>query len=153
MTNKDIRDIAAYWAVAYTLKAKNTLSGKLVIEEGNVDGNFLDTLAYEQYEELKLHLRPIAALTDDEARHVAGLSERYEPEEVPTLPVYRRGTMIGFEDYPDSGIESDGHFYTGDGSDGNEYFTYNDAAIFSYLQSIGVYVPGTIDEKYVVLIP
>lgn len=149
MKQKDIRDIAAYWGAACRYEFECTS----VEEWGAVGPSIVDFQTMRRLSEdrvigLKLQLRPITSLTHEEEVTLAKL---YGFEKI----YYRRklndsltlNALQIYWDQPWLFLE-----LANDKND-NPYFdaVNNPGALIAYFQSIGVYVPGTIDERYVQL--
>lgn len=148
MNQKDIRDIAAYLYARCTFEVlwKNWVS----FDDHNVYSLLWEVLGKEQppqVRNVKVYLRQIQSLTDDELTECARIDAGGR---------FLHGGVFGINRYSDEleVIYGNGagvrfaipHVYYADQSPGQV------AETIAYLQSIGVYVPGTINEKYVELI-
>lgn len=142
MTAKDIRDIAAYWGVSCSYRLLWDWGWKLFDDQQVADflwevyGKETPFVYGEDADSLKLHLRPLSSLTDEEQ-----------------MVLYR--LINGLEyDWKSVPWESINHWYMGafPPSGPIEWQLGNYGPAISYLQSIGVFAPGSIDEKYVQLI-
>jgi hypothetical protein len=138
MTQKDIRDIAAYVGCPYSVEIcdQNTkkegwpLEWYLIEEKGL--GLFTVILYFDiennggnsHARDLKLHLRSMGSLTDEEEDYFT-------------------------KHFGQKMVELVSYFYE---KGGNLNLVTLAAPAIAYLRSIGVYVPGTIDEKYVTII-
>lgn len=145
MTHKDLRDIAAYWGAPC----------RFLREKKTVDHLVLHTLSeriqsgYHTKKPLTLFLRPISSLTDEEVKHIVSIDSSY-PYKAESLSIRRSDNQIYFD--TDAGINEWGLLYTGKHRGQIGFHSYAEAQVFAYLQSIHVYVPGTIDEQFVELI-
>lgn len=152
INQKDLRDIAGYWGAPYTTKLRMGALGSVMLGE-------LVLQASPDYKTFKLHLRSIFSLTDEKigvlAKLVTGVDVNMQgicrlPDTLggrPIIPGYYvhlvDGSALAIEIRPD-----------------DIAFRHNTnrqprqcvGAAVAYLQSIGIYVPGTIDPKYVQLI-
>lgn len=161
---KDIRDIAAYWG-SPCINA--WVSMRSLGDPRYINASVLESLEANASPEFKVRLRPISSLTDEEVFNIADIAiahggtvdrlmcevNRYESNEWEPIVFgnYHLRTDGSFYHSP-YWISKYGLFSCGDGDDGNEVRTYEEAAVIAYLQSIHVYVPGTIDLKYVNLV-
>jgi hypothetical protein len=163
LTKKDLRDIAAYLN-SCTCSFPNKHGYVYNAHPLNVDA--LDNIWGYKVGFIKLHLRSIGSLTDEEVFTLAEFAFGGEVDRIvdeirrphwngddPILYLSHFLRTDGSSGHYDYWISERGMFGSGDGSDGSEMATYNEAAVFAYLQSIGVYVPGTINPQYVELQP
>lgn len=109
-----------------------------------MNGELLDELSrnedVEQYRDFKLQLRPLMSLTDEEVRELARLDAGGD---------FRYGDVYQLDRYSD-------HIsvYYGNGAGIHIYIDLDKdnlllPQMIAYLQSLFVYVPGTIDPRYV----
>lgn len=153
MTSRDIRDIAAYYGAKFSYEIEITVFSHqygelkaeglipmdydqpywLPIPARRIDGHLLNVFMFGQVRNCKLHLRPLSSLTDEERTHCAELAG-HTPE----------------SNYFVIDTQSDLLFYDKLGDVISP--CYNPGAIVAYLQSVGIYVPATIQEQYVQLI-
>ena len=163
MTPKDKRDIASYWNT-YTACYSMADGGAAVMMP--VNGDVMRDIDEAGVTDFKLHLRPIMSLTDEEVYELAEIAlNETKPNRAVDI-VSRPGgyygehpisygllmTSNGSRTYHhDYWLSDAGLFGSGDGDDGSEIYTLAEAAVFAYLQSIGVYVPGMISLEYVQL--
>lgn len=146
MTNRDIRDIAGYWGAPCT--EPNGLYKR-------VDSTTLEALEIG-VDEFKVCLRQMASLTDVEVRECAKLALPGFELDFFSRPIQIDGRSV-LQEYRliyRSGIAVN---ITAELPFAVSIVTRglhlpDTGAIVAYLQSIGVYVPGTISEKYVNLV-
>jgi hypothetical protein len=151
MCNKDLRDIASYWGASYSAQITVTIKRENVSEHrGYVDSFVLGNLPQETliWQDFKLHLRPLSALTDDELTHCAELEAEVEPSYGTVTETDRaQGNTVRAVYNHKTSVEL--NLETLIGEHGSPYRI---GGIVAYLQSISVYVPGTINPTYVQLI-
>lgn len=179
MTEKDIRDIAGYMFApckyektisCYSIEFRVYMYEGLIPRDhkgdytmsfkGQLMCDTIKTLQLQESKSFKLHLRPLFSLTDEE------LYTCYEMAFDQTVQEYSTCSSLGilkdeakFEVYARNPAHDrlfitllkDGRMYTGldFSANGTALPPFSAGAVVSYLQSIGVYVPGTIDEKYI----
>ncbi len=163
ITPKDLRDIAAYWGCKMALadKADSEPRPLLTLNEFS-----LQTMLGGEWDSIKLHLRPILSLVDEELAAIARILD-CEDVWLGELSTMRRSEQINYRPsrlyngfngpYATDGlcIHSNGSMNlegTANGGGSIDIQPQNLPAAYAYLQSIGIYVPGTIDPKYVELI-
>ncbi|GAB4001583.1 hypothetical protein GCM10028807_58090 [Spirosoma daeguense] len=159
MTDKQIRDIAAYWGAKCSYEREDTGQHTLAYlnKLGFIGATMLHNLQVEGFiRNLKLHLRPISSLTNEEWHQVFGHlfsgHECLRVERDTIAGIYwlsRNDLSVRIEAGPHySGFNVWASCDYGDQSAAIEAGT-----IIPYLQSIGVYVPGSIDEEFVTIQP
>lgn len=133
MTQKDLRDIAAYYGALCTHPFSHGSSVEpLVLEQ-------LDCIAFcNETVDFKLQLRKLSALTDEE---LVCCMELLKPS---GCAIMRTDAELYLGNYRLN-------VHTGELYDRNS-LSVESAAVYAYLQSIGVYIPGCIDPQYVQLI-
>ncbi|RIV20316.1 hypothetical protein DYU11_19895 [Fibrisoma montanum] len=154
LTDKDIRDIAAYWGAP--CEYRFTEDRRYAQELSLVKNVGIELLQHFHYADIltrtvKLHLRTLSSLTDEEVRECARVA----------LPEDRSKDLFNYEDdvkrqhgklFLDTFcIHTKGYFYFYYQSLGLHDQVSNSGQLITYLQSIGVYVPGTIREELVQL--
>lgn len=152
MTTKDIRDIAAYWGspCAFSYEPEFTEDIDTLYSE-TVNHHILGAIFRNPHREnkitdIKLQLRPISSLTDEEVRECAKLDAGGGFLWGDIYQIDRRHDCIVAYYGNGASVEVDYDCLISDECPSTAY-----PAIIAYLQSIHVYVPGTIDEKYVQL--
>ncbi len=156
MTPKDIRDIAAYYGSPCS-DANHFYSV--------VDATTLEGLEIDATSGFMLRLRPLASLTDEELTHCGTILFEFESGELDHFMTDIRRTQLIFKWIDDEGytqknkgsllelgdvlsIDPDGRI-----SVWGKYSSSALAKIYAYLQSIGIYIPGTIRPELVELQP
>lgn len=139
MTTKDIRDIAAYWGSPCTFEYEPELAEDIdtfyseTVNHRILGALFRNPHRENKFTDIKLQLRTISSLTDEEKWHCAQLAG-HENRDTHYFVISDTDDLLFYDNV---GMPSP---------------VYNPGAIVAYLQSIHVYVPGTIDEKYVNLV-
>ena len=153
MTKNEIRDICAYYGapcmVQYEAKTAQEWG---VFGLRQVDAQIIGLLANDQVTRLQLHLRPITSLTDDEVRHCARLfGASFVTSEHLVKRTVGHKCKSGYVEITEAcfALFEDGDI---DNAERSTIEIESVSKIISHLQSLGVYVPGTIDKKYVHLI-
>jgi hypothetical protein len=148
MNQRDIRDIAAYWGAP--VKYEHSILG---LKSGVVDWATMMTIQAGFVDELKLQLNRIENLAEEELepiRVLCNLNKSKHHQSVSRnsryISLYDRSELMQEEEFS---IFYDGTMYL----ERDQYhIPTNVAPVIAYLQSIGVYVPGTISPNYVELI-
>lgn len=156
ITPRDLRDIAAYWGATCdysyqgefgTLEHCNRPVSEFI---GAVLQHGIETVA--DAFSVKVRLRKVDTLTDAEIGDVIRvvnpkftLVKIYRCENHVSVDGEEEGKTweISYTFFPQSGIFREGNYYS------DFEYPLDDYTIGAYLQSIGVYVPGTIREELV----
>lgn len=171
MSSKDIRDIAAYWGCSYSARVMVDMRyEQFKKQNGTVDSDLLRDLGNDMliWKDFRLSLRPLSTLTDNEINALYCAIQCKEYDEDLQKKVFRSKYEFAINfSYPlgdsrnatfvmyGTRIKFDGLIYTEVAEyNGGCQDTYcdNAQAGYAYLQSIGVYVPGTINKDFVTLI-
>ncbi|QMW05306.1 hypothetical protein [Spirosoma foliorum] len=143
MTTQQLRSIASYWG---TYTASYIDSHQKSHHRLLVDADVMRDLEETMVRSFKLHLRRIDSLTDEEVETLMQLTEQHNPE---------------FQFNGDTRIDRSAEDCIYIGMDGKLILYFNGeiaidrhysgitAPLYAYLQSIAVYVPGTIEEEFV----
>ena len=143
MTTKDERDIFAYWCADCSISWSE--DDVVWDHDRAVDSMLAEIIC--AIELIKLHLRPISSLTDEELK-TCYLIVYPEFKSVESIPIYRE---LGDFSVGVLQISQYREYLFADTTFGIEPID-NPGAVIAYLQSIAVYVPGCINSDYVQLI-
>lgn len=159
MTHQDLSAIAAY---AYSEKGVLFTSAPEYPEPTPVDSFVLEALRCDirdgdnSYTDFKIHLRPFHHITNEELKTCWALALPSDPR--PSLTISRYDEVIyashtdSAMDQMDMRIDAAHGYYSFVRAKEHEAIDSIPFAVSAYLQSISVYVPGSIDEQFVVLI-
>ncbi|MBD2701337.1 hypothetical protein IC229_11860 [Spirosoma sp. BT702] len=149
LTSRQLRGIASYWGAQCTYKKLVNNQWLFVSTNEHVVGHVLQGLQDGTIKDITLHLRVIKSLTDEELWQCAKLHGEYEEAFID-----RYGDSMRMGNFQ---IFFDGNLYNHDWEPVDYSATMkkpvnNMGAIYSYLQSIHIYIPGTVDKEFVSLI-
>lgn len=150
MTTKDIRDIAAYWGAP--VKYEHTVLGKRV---GAINWSTMMSVQGNFVEDLKLQLRSLNSLSNQEILTITKLSGLTPNPALNNQDLHLEGYEIVWLKYEGHICvvgKGDRLYIMFNGCIRFQYANCIPGPIIAYLQSIHVYVPGTVEEKYVELV-
>ncbi|GAB3714443.1 hypothetical protein GCM10027592_54240 [Spirosoma flavus] len=145
LTPKQLRDIASYWGAPCTYK-KVVNNEWIFIGKMQVMAHVLQSLQDGEAIDFRLHLRAIKSLTDKELMHCGAIHGEFEEAFIDRYSESMR--MGNFQ------LFFDGRLYNHEWEPVDYNATmkipvHNPGAIIGYLQSLAVYVPGTVDKEFV----